>query len=500
MRKSGVLLPVFSLPGAYGIGCFSKEAYEFVDFLVEAGQSYWQMLPIGPTSYGDSPYQSFSTVAGNPYFIDLNELIKEDLLTKSECERSGLKTDDNCIDYGLLYRKRYPLLKKAYGRVPLELRRKVRRFAGKNSNWLHDYALFMALKDAHGGASFMKWEDDLRLRKHAAIKDAFKRYADEVAFYEWIQFEFFRQWEKLKKYANKHGISIIGDIPIYVAEDSADVWAHPELFQMDDDRRPVAVAGCPPDAFSDDGQLWGNPLYDWKYHSKTGYEWWIERMKNCMRLYDIIRIDHFRGFDEYYSIAAGAKNAQKGKWKKGPGLALFKAVKNEIGQTPIIAEDLGFMTDSVRKLVRDTGFPNMKVLEFAFDGRDESVKSDKTNDYLPFNYDKNCAVYTGTHDNETIRGWLDSITKAEYAEVQDYVDCHVKNKGVLVQKIVRLALASSADMCIIPMQDWLGLSNEARINTPSTIGENWKWRMDKSMMESELSARMKKLTKLYGRG
>ena len=499
MRKSGVLLPVFSLPGPYGIGCFSKEAYEFVDFLVRSGQSCWQMLPIGPTSYGDSPYQSFSTAAGNPYFIDLKELIKEGLLKRSECDRSGLKTDDDHIDYGLLYRKRFLLLKKAYERTSVQTRAKVGRFVRKNRDWLPDYALFMALKDAHGGASFMKWEDELRLRRPAAIKAAFKKYADEVAFYEWIQFEFFSQWEKLKKYANRSGISIIGDIPIYVAEDSADVWAHPELFQMDADRRPVAVAGCPPDAFSDDGQLWGNPLYDWKYHKETGYAWWIGRMKNCMRLYDIIRIDHFRGFDEYYSIDAGAKNAKKGKWKKGPGLALFKAVKKELGQTPIIAEDLGFMTDSVRKLVRDTGFPNMKVLEFAFDGRDESYRPDRTNDYLPFNYDKNCVVYTGTHDNETLRGWLDSITKAEYAEVQDYVDCHAKNKGLLAQKLVRAALASSADMCIIPMQDWLGLSNEARINTPSTIGENWKWRMDKNALSREVSAQMKKLTGLYGR-
>ena len=499
MRKSGVLFPVFSLPGAYGIGCFSKEAYKFVDFLAKSGQSYWQMLPIGPTSYGDSPYQSFSTVAGNPYFIDLKELIDEGLLKKAECDRAKLKADDKYINYGLLYENRYPLLKKAFGRISDDKRSKVERFVKKNKKWLPDYALFMALKNAHGGASFMLWEDELRLRKPVAIKAAFQKYADEVLFYEWIQYEFFGQWEKLKKYANKSGIKIIGDIPIYVAEDSADVWAHPELFQMDEDRSPVAVAGCPPDAFSADGQLWGNPLYDWKYHKETGYAWWIERMKNCMKLYDVIRIDHFRGFDEYYSIVAGAKNARKGKWKKGPGLALFKAVKKEIGETPIIAEDLGFMTDSVRKLVKDTGFPNMKVLEFAFDGRDESSSSDKTNDFLPFNYCKNCVVYTGTHDNETLRGWLDSIKKAELAEVQDYVDYHVKNKAVLTRKLVRAALASSADMCIIPMQDWLGLSNEARINTPSTIGENWKWRMDKDALTKDLSAEMKKLTRLYGR-
>ncbi|MCR5098951.1 MAG: 4-alpha-glucanotransferase [Lachnospiraceae bacterium] len=499
MRKSGVLLPVFSLPGPYGIGCFSKEAYKFVDFLADAGQSFWQMLPIGPTSYGDSPYQSFSTFAGNPYFIDLNELIDQGLLKKAECDHTKLKDTDSYINYGLLYEKRYPLLKKAYGRLGADQRARVEKFVKKNKKWLPDYALFMALKDAHGGASFMKWEDELRLRDSRALAQARSEYEDEIFFYEWLQYEFFRQWKKLKKYANKKGIEIIGDIPIYVAEDSADVWADPELFQMDEDCRPVAVAGCPPDAFSADGQLWGNPLYDWKYHASTGFDWWIRRMKNCMKLYDVIRIDHFRGFDEYYSIPAGAKNAKNGKWEKGPGKKLFKAINKSIGDAPIIAEDLGFMTDSVRKLVRDTGFPNMKVLEFAFDGRDAATACGKTNEYLPFNYDKNCVVYTGTHDNETLRGWLGSIKKAEYNEVQEYVDYSVSRKDVLTRKLVRAAQASSANMCIIPMQDWLGLGNEARINTPSTIGENWKWRMDRSAMSDGLAKEILEITRLYGR-
>ncbi len=499
MRKCGVLLPVFSLPGAYGIGCFSKEAYRFVDFLAGAGQSYWQMLPLGPTSYGDSPYQSFSTFAGNPYFIDLNVLIKDGLLKKAECDKAKLQPNPNYIDYGLLYEKRYPLLKKAYSRIDEERRAKVDKFVKRNKKWLLDYALFMALKDAHGGASFMLWEDELRFRKPAAIKAAFQKYADEVGFYEWLQYEFSCQWKDLKKYANKKGIEIIGDIPIYVAEDSSDVWSNPQLFQMDEDVRPIAVAGCPPDAFSADGQLWGNPLYEWKQHKLTGYEWWIRRMKNCMTLYDVIRIDHFRGFDEYYSIPAGSPNAVKGKWKKGPGKALFTAIKKEIGQTPIIAEDLGFITESVKKLVCDTGFPNMKILEFAFDGRDESSPSDSTNAYLPFNYDKNCVVYTGTHDNETVKGWLGSIKKAELKEVKEYLDCNTTKKEVLTRKLVRAALSSAADMCIIPMQDWLGLGNEARINTPSTLGENWKWRMDESAMSDELADDMRKLTRLYGR-
>ncbi len=369
----------------------------------------------------------------------------------------------------------------------------------KFESLLADYALFMALKDAHGGASFMEWEDELRLRNEQALEEARNEYEDEILFYEWLQYEFSREWKKLKKYANKKGIKIIGDIPIYVAEDSADVWANPELFQMDEDVRPVAVAGCPPDAFSEDGQLWGNPLYDWPAHKESGYDWWIRRMKNCMKLYDVIRIDHFRGFDEYYSIPAGSVNAQNGKWEKGPGKKLFKAIKKKIGDAPIIAEDLGFMTDSVRKLEKDTGFPNMKVLEFAFDGRDSGSSSGKTNDYLPFNYNKNCVVYTGTHDNETVRGWLDSIKKAEYAEVMDYVDCHSPKKDVIVKKLVRAALSSTAKICIIPMQDWLGLGNEARINTPSTLGENWKWRMDRDDMSDELADEILELTRLYGR-
>ena len=499
MRKSGVLLPVFSLPGPYGIGCFSKEAYKFVDFLADAGQSYWQMLPIGPTSYGDSPYQSFSTFAGNPYFIDLTELIDRGLLKKAECDHTKMKATDSYIDYGMLYEKRYPILKKAFGRLKADDIEKLDKFVQKNKKWLPDYALFMALKDAHGGDSFMKWEDDLRQREPQALEDARSEYDDEIRFYEWLQYEFFRQWKRLKKYANKKGIEIIGDIPIYVAEDSADVWSAPELFQMDEDGRPVAVAGCPPDAFSEDGQLWGNPLYDWKRHEEEGFNWWIRRMKNCMKLYDVIRIDHFRGFDEYYSIPAGDDTARNGEWKKGPGKKLFKAIKKKLGDTPIIAEDLGFMTDSVRKLVKDTGFPNMKVLEFAFDGRDASSASGKTNEYLPFNYDKNCVVYTGTHDNETVRGWLGSIKKAEYNELQDYLDYNISRKDVLTRKLVRAALASSANMCIIPMQDWLGLGNEARINTPSTLGNNWKWRMDRLAMSDELAEEMLKLTRLYGR-
>ena len=499
MRKSGILLAISSLPGKYGIGGFGKEAYDFVDFLAASGQHYWQILPLGPTSYGDSPYQSFSTFAGNPYFIDLNELIDQGLLKKAECDHTKLKTSDNYIDYGLLYEKRYPLLKKAYGRLTPERRQKVEKFVKKNNDWLPDYALFMALKDAHGGDSFMKWEDDLRQRDSDAIKAAGVEYEDEIGFYEWLQYEFYREWKRLKKYANKKGIEIIGDIPIYVAEDSSDVWSHPELFQMDEDGRPIAVAGCPPDAFSADGQLWGNPLYDWKYHKDTGYEWWIRRMKSCMKLYDVIRIDHFRGFDEYYSIPAGADTAKGGRWKKGPGKALFKAIKKELGKTPIIAEDLGFITDTVRKLVKDTGFPNMKVLEFAFDGRDSGSSSDKTNDYLPFNYDKNCVVYTGTHDNETARGWLSSIQKAEYNELMDYMDCHSKKKDVIARKLVRTALASTADMCIIPMQDWLGLGNEARINTPSTLGENWKWRMSRDDISDALAEEIRELTVLYGR-
>lgn len=494
MRTSGVLLPIFSLPGKYGIGCFSKEAYAFIDFLKESGQRIWQILPLGPTSYGDSPYQSFSTFAGNPYFIDLEDLISQGLLTIEECEEADFGSDPAQIDYEKLYQGRFELLHLAYERSGINENPDFHRFREENAYWLRDYAIFMAVKKFFGDKSFDNWPEDIRLRWGFALDYYQEQLYFDIEFYEYLQFEFSRQWGRLRAYANENGIRIVGDIPIYVAADSADVWAHPELFQLNGDRSLAAVAGCPPDGFSATGQLWGNPLYDWNYHRSTGFDWWILRMQKCREMYDVVRIDHFRGFDEYYSIPADADTAMTGHWEKGPGMDLFWAIRDRLGSIDIIAEDLGYITDSVRALVRDSGFPNMKVLEFAFDARDSSGPME----YLPHNYGKNCVVYTGTHDNETLMEWLGKILPEEVAMVQEYVG--QKCKGAkLCDALIRLAQASVADTCIIPIQDYLGLGAEARINKPSVIGINWKWRLEKKQLKPALSEKMLNYAKLYGR-
>lgn len=495
MRASGILLPISSLPAKYGIGCFSKEAYKFVDFLKNAGQKYWQILPIGPTSYGDSPYQSFSTFAGNPYFISLENLIEQGLLTEKECDKADFGKDESSVDYEKLYRERFKLLRKAYERSRIAEREDFHRFREENSFWLRDYAIFMAVKTRFGGKSIEHWAEDIRLRWGYSMEYYQRELYYEIEFYEFIQYEFYRQWFRLKQYANENGIQIIGDIPIYVAYDSADVWAHPELFQMDEEGKPVAVAGCPPDGFSATGQLWGNPLYKWDYHKATGYDWWIRRIEKCCQLYDVIRIDHFRGFDQYFSIPANAKDAREGRWENGPGIELFHVIKERLGDIHIIAEDLGYITDTVRALVRDSGFPNMKVLEFAFDSRDSSGPAE----YLPYNYEKNCVVYTGTHDNETLLGWLNSILQEEVDMIGKYIGKDVKKKTDLVYELIRLAQASTANTCIIPIQDYLCLGNEARMNTPSTLGNNWKWRVLSEQLSDKLAERIKEYTVLYGR-
>lgn len=495
MRASGILLPIFSLPGEYGIGCFSKEAYKFVDFLEKAGQKYWQILPIGPTSYGDSPYQSFSTFAGNPYFISLESLMDEGLLTKEECDKADFGRNNKSIDYEKLYNERFKLLRKAYERSKIYDREEFYQFKEENWYWLRDYAMFMAIKSRFEGESFDKWAEDIRLRWGYSMEYYQQELYYEIEFYEYIQYEFYRQWFRLKKYANDRGVKIIGDIPIYVAYDSADVWAHPELFQMDNEGKPLAVAGCPPDGFSATGQLWGNPLYRWDYHRQTGYDWWIRRMEKSSQLYDVIRIDHFRGFDQYYSIPAEDEDAMNGHWENGPGIDLFNAIKAKLVDIKIIAEDLGYITDSVKQLVRDTGFPNMKVLEFAFDSRDSSGPMD----YLPYNYEKNCVVYTGTHDNETLLGWLNNILPEEIEMIKAYIGKDVDDKAILADEIIRMAQASTANLCIIPIQDYLGLDNHARINTPSTLGDNWKWRVTQQQLNKKLIDKIKNYTVLYGR-
>ena len=483
-------MPISSLPSRFGIGGFSKEAYEFVDFLAEAGQSLWQILPLGPTGYGDSPYQSFSTFAGNPYYISLDALIEEGLLTQAECEKSDDADAVDCVDYEKIYNTRFQLLKKAYKRTELAKNEEYQTFVEKNKEWLNDYALYMAIKDAKKGIAWIEWEEDIRLRKKEALAYYEKELADEIAFYCYQQYLFATQWTALKKYANDKGVEIVGDIPIYVAFDSADTWANPELFQLDEENIPIGVAGCPPDAFSATGQLWGNPLYRWDYHEKTGFTWWIRRLAYCFELYDMVRIDHFRGFDEYWAIPYGDKTAENGRWEKGPGYALFETMKKTLGNRPVIAEDLGFLTPSVLKLVKKTGYPGMKVLQFAFDSREES-------DYLPYNYTKNSVVYTGTHDNNTVNGWVKELNKRDLAFVKRYFD--IKRTNQICNSMVRAALASVSDTAIIPLQDYLELGGEARINMPSTLGGNWEWRVEPGMCTNELAEKMYELAKTYGR-
>ncbi len=493
MRRSGILMPISSLPGPYGIGTFSKEAYRFVDFLKSAGQTVWQILPLGPTGYGDSPYQSFSTFAGNPYFIDLEALIKEKVLTKEECEALDWGGSSEYVDYEHMYISRFIALRKAFERAKKKLSRDedFLAFIDRNYDWVVDYALYMAIKDSYGGKCWIEWDEDIRLRKPEAIEAYRETYTDDILFYEYLQYQFDKQWSRLKAYANAKGVRIVGDLPIYVAFDSMDTWANPELFWLDKDRNPVAVAGCPPDMFSETGQLWGNPLYDWEYHKKTQYAWWISRLKHCFEIYDIVRIDHFRGFDEYYSIPYGAETAVNGKWLPGPGAALFARMEEVLGKQEVVAEDLGVLTDSVIALVKTTGYPDMKPLQFAFG-------SGADNQYLPHNYDRNCVVYTGTHDNQTTRGWYHDLDPKSKKHVKEYAEIHSEKEASW--RLIRLAMLSVADTAVIPMQDYLNLGDEARINTPSTLGDNWKWRMREGAADKALAKEIRKLTRFANRG
>lgn len=493
MRRSGILLPISSIPSKYGIGSFSKEAYEFVDFLVEAGQKLWQILPLGPTGYGDSPYQSFSTFAGNPYFIDLDEFVELGYITREDCERLNFGTNPEYVDYGQLYNNRYLLLEKAYDSAledGLEADEEYQAFIKENKYWLTDYALYRTVKRAFDNACWTDWDEDIRLRQPQAIKRYSKEYAYEMGFYYFLQYFFIKQWKALKAYANEKGIEIVGDIPIYVAFDSADSWANPELFQLDEENLPIGVAGCPPDAFSETGQLWGNPLYDWEYHKETKFAWWLKRLAHCYELYDIVRIDHFRGFDEYWFVPYGDETAQNGHWEAGPGIELFKAMKRKFGKVQVIAEDLGFLTPSVLQLLEDTGFPGMKVLQFAFGG-------DAKNLYLPHNHKQNSVVYTGTHDNETTVGWYHNLNDWTRGHVNKYLG--ITDGKDINWRFIQVALSSVADTVVIPMQDYLGLGNEARINMPSSFGKNWEWRMKKDANTKELAEKIKEMTIIYGR-
>lgn len=490
MRSSGVLMHLSSLPSPYGIGTMGKQAKQFVDFLEKAGQTYWQMLPICPTSYGDSPYQSPSGFAGNPYFIDLDILCTKKLLKKSECKSYQWNEKDDTVDYALLYKNRYDLLRKAKVRFFENVPQEYGQFCEKEADWLDDFALFMALKEAHNGAQWSEWERPLKFREAEAIAKAKDTYADEIDFWKMLQYLFFEQWCELKNYANERGIRIIGDVPIYVAGDSVDVWTNPSQFYLDENLEPIDVAGCPPDAFSADGQLWGNPLFRWDVMREDGYSWWTMRLRKMSTLYDVIRIDHFRGFDSYYAIPGKDTTARNGVWRNGPGMELFRAVEEKLGKPDIIVEDLGFLTPSVLQLVADSGYPGMKVVQFAFDSRDDS-------DYMPHNYDKHCVVYTGTHDNDTILGWMKQAPKSSVKKAKEYLRM-TKEEGYNWGMMCG-AWMSSANLAVVTMQDLIGLGSSARMNIPSTLGGNWTWRALPGQINAPLANKLHHKTELYGR-
>ena len=489
MRKSGILMHISSLPGPYGVGSMGRAAYDFVDFLVSAGQSYWQILPLNPTGYGDSPYQSFSTFAGNHYLIDLDTLVDRGLLLPEELSCSDWQ--DDRVDYGRLYTERMRLLKRAHSRFTET--EEYLEFVQENAVWLEDYALFMAIKEHFHGRDWQCWSVSLLMRLES-VMDAYRtELHDTIRFQYFLQYEFFRQWRALRGYANRQGIRIIGDVPIYVPLDSADVWANPELYQLDASRRPKVVAGCPPDSFSADGQLWGNPIYNWPRHRAEGYHWWIRRMKAAARMYDVVRFDHFRGFESYWAIPAGAKTAAAGSWQKGPGMDFVGAIQAALPDLDIIAEDLGYVTEEVRQLLSDSGYPGMKAMEFAFDTREPSSRY-----YQPHCYPENSVVYSGTHDNHTLKQWFEE-TKPE--DVEHAVGYLGLNPGEgYIWGMIRGAMSSVSKLCIIQMQDYLEIGAEGRMNHPGTLSAaNWTWRAQPGFASAALAAKIRTMTVRYER-
>lgn len=490
MRRSGILMHISSLPSEYGIGKLGKEAYEFADFLEKSGVSVWQILPLSPTSYGDSPYQSFSVHAGNPYFIDFEKLEEQGLLLPEEYKNVNWGSDSRRVDYALIYENVFPVLRKAYERFDTSDEDYI-SFCKEKSEWLPAYSLFMALKAAHSGRPWQEWEKPLAMFEEEAILEAREKYSEEAEFYSVMQYWFYSQWNDLRKYCNEKGISIVGDIPIYVAYDSAEVWQYPELFCLDEEKLPTDVAGCPPDFFSPTGQLWGNPLYDWEYHKKTGYSWWIKRLESAMKLYDTVRIDHFRGFESYYAIPYGNETAEMGEWRKGPNTDLFEKAEKALGNMSIIAEDLGLITDEVREMLKNCGYPGMKVLQFAFD-------SGSSCGDLPHNFaNSSCIVYTGTHDNMTLTGWTESLGARSMTFAKKYL--RVKDRKDIPEAMVRLAWSSTAELAVAQMQDFLGEDPNARMNTPATPSGNWQYRVQKGAFTAKLAKRILALNEIYYR-
>ncbi len=490
-RSSGILMPMSSLPSPYGIGTMGKAAYDFVDFLKAAGQKYWQLLPLGPTSYGDSPYASPSTFAGNPYYIDLDMLIRDKLLKKTDLRGISWGKDPARTDYGRIYQHRFKILRKAYQNGKEILADEVAAFRAENASWVENYALFMSVKQKFDMKSWQEWPDDaIRLRKPEAVAAYRKELQDDIGFWIFTQFLFFRQWNALREYAKENGIGFIGDVPIYVAMDSADIWSEPQFFQLDEDRKPREVSGCPPDAFNDDGQLWGNPLYDYDRMKADGFGWWIRRIEGISRLYDVIRIDHFRGFESYWAVPAEDDTARNGVWRKGPGMDLVGVLTSWFSNLTFIAEDLGYTTPEVMKLLNDSRLPGMKVLQFAFDSHGDSM-------YLPHCCPFNSSMYIGTHDNDTVKGWLENTSEEDKEYARKYV--HITEEEGWCYGLIRAGAASPSNLFVVQMQDVLELPGDCRMNTPGIPMGNWRWRMLPGAATPEIAARLAEITKIYRR-
>ncbi len=491
MRASGIILHISSLPSPYGIGTLGAHARHFADFLADAGQSCWQVLPLHPTGYGDSPYQALSAFAGNHYFIDLDTLVEEGLLKPEELPAPDPAEDPARVNFGTLYRDRLSVLRLAYARFIEWPNSDFIRFVTDEKDWLRDYALFMALKERSGGAGWTEWTPELRAHRMQALREASNELRDEITFHYFLQYMFFRQWDRLREYCAARGIRLIGDVPIYVPLDSADVWANPGLFQLDEELKPTAVAGCPPDQFNADGQLWGNPLYNWQTMADTGYDWWLRRLRAAARMYDVVRLDHFRGFESYWAVPYGAPDAREGEWLPGPGMDFIGTVREKLPELSFIAEDLGFLTPAVRKLQKDSGFPGMKVLGFAFDPEEPSA-------YLPHKYDSSCVCYTGTHDNAPLLQWFDELSDGERAFARRYLAL-TEDEGI-AWGVIRGGMGSVAELFMAQMQDYLPAQSAARMNEPGYVNElNWRWRLTPSAADEDLAGRIREITERYGR-
>ena len=490
-RSSGVLMHITSLPGQFGIGTFGKSAYEFVDFLEETKQTYWQILPLTTTSYGDSPYQSFSAVAGNLNLIDFSLLKEDGLLEESDYANVNFGENPEKVDYALLFEARRPILEKAVANTSKnsEVLAEIEKFEAENSSWLADYAEYMAIKESFGYKSFIHWDEDIKKGEETAREKYRTELQDSIRYYTVTQYFFFKQWLALKEYANEKGIKIIGDMPIYVSADSVEMWTMPELFKVDVNNEPLYVAGCPADDFSPTGQLWGNPIYDWEKHKEQGFSWWIYRVQESFKIYDVLRIDHFKGFSDFWQIDKDAENAVNGTWEAGPGIELFQKIKEQLGDLPIVAENLGFIDAKAEKLLDDSGYPGMKILQFAFPGEDNLDR--------PHHYTQNSVAYTGTHDNDVVNGWYEKLSESEKELVSEYLNR--RDDETITEAMIRGIYSSVSDYAIVTMQDLLDKDATSRMNVPSTVGGNWEWRMLAEDLTEERKEFLRNITVRYSR-